>query len=63
MESSGPRGNTSEPPTHKWSEIIGTTIAVITLTLPLLVIGYYPANSNLDPLQTNSTYFQPKVQP
>ena len=62
MESSGPRGDTSEPPTHKWSEIIGTTIALITLTLPLLVIGYYPANGNLQPLQTQTIYSLPKPE-
>lgn len=62
MESSGPRSNTSEPPTPKWSEIIGTTIAVITLTLPLLVIGYYPADGNLQPMQTQTIYSLPKTQ-
>lgn len=61
MESSGPRGKTSEPPTHKWSDIIGTTIAVITLTLPLLVIGYYPADGNLQPIQTQTTYSLPEL--
>ena len=56
MESSGPSGKTSEPSKHnRWSEILGTTIAVLTLTIPLFVIGYYSASSNtVESLPTNA---------
>ena len=48
MESSGPSGNTSDSPNLLWAEVIGTMIAVLTLTLPLLVIAYYSSNSSID---------------
>jgi hypothetical protein len=41
MEPSSPSGNSSEPPSNKWASILGTTIAVLTLTVPMAVIAYY----------------------
>jgi hypothetical protein len=46
MEASSPSGNTSEPPKQRWSELIGATIALVTLVVPLLTIAYYPASNN-----------------
>jgi hypothetical protein len=51
MESSSQSGNNSDSPYHRWSEILGTIIAVLTLTVPLLMIGYYsPVSINAEPL-------------
>lgn len=40
MESSGPSGKPAEP-SPRWSDLLGTVIALLTLTIPLLIIGYY----------------------
>ena len=61
MESSGPSGNTSDSPNLLWAEIIGTMIAVLTLTLPLLVIAYYSSNSSVDPF-TRNPYSLPRAR-
>jgi hypothetical protein len=41
MESSGSSAKAVEAPGHRWAQILGTAIAVITLTLPTLIIAYY----------------------
>jgi hypothetical protein len=51
MEPSSPSGNVSEPPSNKWASLLGTTIAVLTLTLPMGVISYY---SSQNPTETLS---------
>ncbi|MEC4991777.1 MAG: hypothetical protein SAJ37_23830 [Oscillatoria sp. PMC 1068.18] len=48
MESSGPSGNASEQPQSKLAGIIGTAIAILTLTIPMLVIAYYSSNSSIE---------------
>ncbi|MGQ4646690.1 hypothetical protein [Lyngbya aestuarii] len=48
MESTGSSANSSEPHPHRWAEVIGTVIALLTLTLPLCVIAYYSSSSSLD---------------
>lgn len=45
MESSGSSANSSEPPPHRWAEIIGAVMAFLTLTLPFLAIAYYSSGS------------------
>ncbi|HAA27623.1 MAG TPA: hypothetical protein DCE56_08060 [Cyanobacteria bacterium UBA8553] len=52
MESSGPSAKSSDPHTHRWAEIMGTAIALLTLTLPLFVIAYY-SSSSVDVLPQN----------
>jgi hypothetical protein len=56
MESSVPSGNTSDQPHPErgWARIIGTTVAVLTLALPLLLIGYYSSNSKVETLTPTS---------
>jgi hypothetical protein len=56
MESSSPSGNTVEPPSHRWANIFGTAIAILTLTLPLLAIAYNSIPSDLEPLSGNTSY-------
>ena len=50
MESSSPSGNPSDLPQPRWSGIIGTAIAVLTLTLPPLAIAYYSSNASFETL-------------
>jgi len=54
MESSGPSANSSDPNPHRWAEILGTLIALLTLTLPLYVIAHYSSGSSADILQQTS---------
>ena len=58
MESSTPSGKVSEPPAHRWAYIVGTTIAVLTITLPLLVIAYYSPQNHHTGLETYVEGFQ-----
>lgn len=51
MESSGSPGKPDDP-SPKWSDLLGTVIALLTLTIPMLVISYYsyrPTTPNLSP--------------
>ncbi|HAC65934.1 MAG TPA: hypothetical protein DCF68_20980 [Cyanothece sp. UBA12306] len=58
MQSSTPSGKVSEPPPHKWAYIVGTIIAILTLTLPLLVIAYYSPQNNQTGLETHVKEFE-----
>jgi hypothetical protein len=46
MESSSPSGNVSSSLRPRWAGILGTTIAILTLTLPPLVIAYYSSTGS-----------------
>jgi hypothetical protein len=48
MEASGPSGNTSNIPKQSIATILGTAIAVVTLTLPLITITYFASESNFN---------------
>jgi hypothetical protein len=48
MDNSSPSGNTTEPPNSRWASILGTAIAVLTLTLPMVVIAYYSSPDSLE---------------
>lgn len=50
MEPSSPSGNVSEPPSNRWASLLGTTIAVLTLTLPMGVIAYYSSQNSTETL-------------
>ncbi len=50
MESSSPSGKVSDPQAHRWASILGTIIAVLTLTLPLSIIAYFSSSPRLEPL-------------
>ena len=51
MESSERTNSNSESPHQKWADILGMTVAVVTLTLPLWAIAYYsPFSSNAEAL-------------
>jgi putative Ca2+/H+ antiporter (TMEM165/GDT1 family) len=59
MESSNPSANSSDPhPHNRWAEFMGAVIALLTLTLPVFVIGYYSSN-RVDILQ-QTTYSLPR---
>lgn len=46
MESVSPSENPPEPPGNRFSNFIGTIVALLTLALPLVAIAYY---SSVDP--------------
>ena len=51
MDSSQRSGKDAESPPHRWAGILGTTVAILTMTLPLIMIAYYsPSKSNAEPL-------------
>jgi len=51
MEVSQRPGKVEEPPGHRWAGILGTGVAIITLTLPIVMISTYsPFSSNAEPL-------------
>jgi|GEM_PF-1264091 len=52
MESSGSSANSSDPPSHRWAKIIGTAIAILTLTVPTAIIAYYSSSTRDSLLQT-----------
>ena len=60
MESSSPSANSSDPHPHRWAEIMGAVIAVLTLTLPLFVIAHF-SSSRVEVLQ-QTTYSLPRPQ-
>jgi hypothetical protein len=51
MELSQRSEKAADSPDHRWARILGTTVAVLTLTLPILMIVYRsPSSSNAQPL-------------
>ena len=51
MEVSQRPGQAEEPPGHRWAGILGTGVAIVTLTLPLVMIASYsPSESNAQPV-------------
>lgn len=61
MEASGPSGNRSVPPKQLMAEILGTAIAILTLTLPLLTIAYFSPNQNTNTIPI-TTYSLPSIK-
>ncbi len=56
MEVSRRPGQAEDPPGHRWARILGTGVAVVTLTLPLVMIASYsPFSRNAQPI-TNQIY-------
>ena len=57
MDLSQRSGKDAESPHHRWAGILGTTIAIATVTLPLIMIAYYsPSKSNAEPLPENMIF-------
>lgn len=52
MESTSSLEKASEPPSHRWANLIGTLIAVLTLTIPALAIYH----SSYTPPISGQTY-------
>ena len=51
MEVSQRPDKADDSPEHRWAGILGTLVAVVTLTLPIVMIAYYsPFRSNAQPL-------------
>lgn len=51
MDLSQRSGKDAESTPHRWAGILGTTVAILTITLPLIMIAYYsPSKSNAEPL-------------
>ena len=51
MEVSQRPGKAEDSPGHRWAGILGTGVAVITLTLPIVMISSYtPFRSNAQPV-------------
>ena len=49
MELSQLSGKEADSPSHRWADILGTIMAVLTITLPLVMISYYsPSRSNAE---------------
>lgn len=62
MDLSQRSGKDGESPHHRWAGILGTTVAIVTMTLPLIMIAYYsPSKSNAQPLPQN-TMSQPRYR-
>ncbi|NEO27220.1 MAG: hypothetical protein F6K03_10070 [Kamptonema sp. SIO4C4] len=63
MESSGLSTNASEPPSHRWSRIIGTTIALLTLIIPTLAIAYYSSPVSVESLPRRMSHRPASIHP
>ncbi len=61
MEASGPSGNSSVPRKQRMTEIIGTAIALITLTIPLVTIAYFSLEQDIDTIPS-TTYSLPNMR-
>jgi len=61
MEVSQRPGQAEEPPGHRWAGILGTGVAIVTLTLPLMMIASYsPSESNAQPIPQMTS--QPQIR-
>ncbi len=56
MDSNSQSANTEELPSQRLADVVGTAIAMLTLTLPMFVIGHYSSSGvqgNRQPLTYN----------
>lgn len=61
MEISQRPGQPEDTPGHRWAGILGTAVAVVTLTLPLAMIAAYsPLSSNAQPIPKQ--IYQPQIK-
>jgi hypothetical protein len=59
MEVSQRPGKAEDSPGHRWAGILGTGVAVVTLTLPIIMIASYsPFSSNAQQLPTTINQLQ-----
>jgi heme/copper-type cytochrome/quinol oxidase subunit 4 len=58
MESSGPSRKAPQTSEQLWAKVVGTIIAVLTLTLPLWVTAYYSSESEME-IMPSTTYSLP----
>lgn len=50
MDSTQRSGKEGDTP-HRWARILGTAVAIATVTLPVFMVAYYsPSKSNAEPL-------------
>ena len=62
MEVSQRPGKAEDSPGHRWAGILGTGVAVITLTLPIVMIASYsPIESNAQPITEKINRLEKKV--
>ncbi len=53
MEVTDPLGRKTKQPISRWTSLLGTTIAMITLTVPVMAIAYYSSSNQTQvPLKT-----------
>ena len=63
MEISQRPGKVEEPPGHRWAGILGTVVAIVTLTLPLIMIASSsPFRSNAQTIPQTISPPQIKVE-
>lgn len=49
-----------DSPEHRWAKLLGTLVAVVTLTLPIVMIASYsPFRSNAQPIPAK-VYYTPQ---
>lgn len=54
-------GRSSQPPKNsKWVNLIGGAIALLTLTIPPIIITYYSTNNSLDTLLPTTSRNEPE---
>ena len=59
MEVSQRPGKAEDSPGHRWASVLGTGVAVVTLTLPIVMItSYSPFHSNAQPIPERMNQLQ-----
>lgn len=58
MISGSSSAKASDPSSHRWASFIGTTIALLTFTIPLLAISYNSSPDNNLPQNSSSLVYQ-----
>lgn len=61
MEASGPTEKNSVSPKQRAVEIIGTAIAILTLTVPIITIAYFSTSQKTDTILPK-TYTLPSIK-
>lgn len=56
MEVSQRPGQAEDSPGHRWAGILGTAVAVITLTLPIAMIASYSPADSITPSEPTTIY-------
>ncbi|WP_150107090.1 hypothetical protein [Halothece sp. PCC 7418] len=61
MDSSSLPGRSAQSKNYRWASLLGSAIALLTLTIPPAIITYYSANNAIDTFSPMPSFTEPQT--